>query len=670
MTKIKVTTSSYYARRRATDDVFVRIFAHAPRKIKAAMYRVGFKVVSLLLVAGLFSFSIGHVGSTYSYFNDFELSAGNRLSATALDFTVGPDGFTSGFIGPEEGGGSSLFVPALSLLSGSTDVEYRIFAEKVGGSDDLCNAVEAVATTSPFLHSGSLLSLGVGPITEVGAWPMDLSFSLPAPNVAQGDVCEVDLVYRGWGTGGAEGNGYEDEERVHLSLRARMIVINEFLPNPEGVAYGFDFGADSDDKPKGEWVELFNNSDSDFDLDGWYVWDNSGSAGNKIFIDTTNTNLGTTVIPAGGFLVVYLQKQVLNNSSDDVRLYNAADELVDAYYYEGHEVCDHEPTPGDPNESATSGGVCDPVPPNKSYARIPDGTGGFVDPIPTPGFANTEDSEIAVASLLISGLEKVNEEVELIESENAYVALSSTTPEQIGDETNETGDELNEGSNNSEVVVPVQSEGGGGGGGNSSADSETLSVGEEENEETLPEEEDELVDPVPEISVPDIASTTESVIENSTTSTTDSVLDVADGADEENIATTTPEEVSVTVDDSPAPDEMIAEEGQQDGVSPENNGGSTEAAETIVDGTILARDEDVAEAVAGEVLTEVSTPTDGDSQDDVSPPPEISETERQLEPTPPADIPAPVSEESVALPVDDSPTGEESPSLEPTTATE
>src|SRR3989344_199245 len=603
MTKIKVTTSSYYARRRATDDVFVRIFAHAPRKIKAAMYRVGFKVVSLLLVAGLFSFSVGHVGSTYSYFNDFELSAGNRLSATALDFTVGPDGFTSGFIGPEEGGGSSLFVPALSLLSGSTDVEYRIFAEKVGGSDDLCNAVEAVATTSPFLHSGSLLSLGVGPITEVGAWPMDLSFSLPAPNVAQGDVCEVDLVYRGWGTGGAEGNGYEDEERVHLSLRARMIVINEFLPNPEGVAYGFDFGADSDDRPKGEWVELFNNSDSDFDLDGWDVWA-------------------------------------------------------------------REPTPGDPNESATSGGVCDPVPPNKSYARIPDGTGGFVDPIPTPGFANTEDSEIAVASLLISGLEKVNEEVELIESENAYVALSSTTPEQIGDETNETGDELNEGSNNSEVVVPVQSEGGGGGGGNSSADSETLSVGEEENEETLPEEEDELVDPVPEISVPDIASTTESVIENSTTSTTDSVLDVADGADEENIATTTPEEVSVTVDDSPAPDEMIAEEGQQDGVSPENNGGSTEAAETIVDGTILARDEDVAEAVAGEVLTEVSTPTDGDSQDDVSPPPEISETERQLEPTPPADIPAPVSEESVALPVDDSPTGEESPSLEPTTATE
>jgi hypothetical protein len=49
-----------------------------------------------------------------------------------------------------------------------------------------------------------------------------------------------------------------------------------------------------------------------------------------------------------------------------------------------------QPTPGGVNNTTGNGG-CGIVPPNKSFARIPDGVGPWVDPIPTPGEQNKED---------------------------------------------------------------------------------------------------------------------------------------------------------------------------------------------------------------------------------------------------------------------------------------
>jgi len=164
------------------------------------------------------------------------------------------------------------------------------------------------------------------------------------------------------------------------------VVINEFLPNPEGLEYGFNFGDDSSNMPQGEWVELYNNSDNSFDLAGWYIRDESAT--NKIIITAANTNPAGTVINGKSWLVVYINKAVLNNTSDTVKLFDDADNLIDLYTYTTtNDYCDLEPTPGASNTNIPSG-ACSGVPPNKSYARIPDGSANWVDPIPTPGAPN------------------------------------------------------------------------------------------------------------------------------------------------------------------------------------------------------------------------------------------------------------------------------------------
>lgn len=159
----------------------------------------------------------------------------------------------------------------------------------------------------------------------------------------------------------------EDESDANFSIKSG-IVLNEFLPNPSG--------DDDAAKPAGEWVELYNNGTSAIDVNGWTLYDALDdqelviSAGNSD--NNSNTeDAGETIVPAGGFLVVYRDGDgdfSLNNTGGDtVRLYNGAigvATLIDSYAYA---------------TDASAG---------KSFARIPDGTGVWVDPIPTPGKPN------------------------------------------------------------------------------------------------------------------------------------------------------------------------------------------------------------------------------------------------------------------------------------------
>ncbi len=134
------------------------------------------------------------------------------------------------------------------------------------------------------------------------------------------------------------------------------IVINEFLPNP--------IGDDTAPMPNGEWVELYNRSDSvTYDLTGWYLTDNDLS--HRLDIPT-----GTVIAPYG-FVVVYRNGDSdfeLNENVDEVRLYNSGENLIDQHSYDSS--------------------LGDVILENKSFARFPDGTDTWFDPIPTPGRPN------------------------------------------------------------------------------------------------------------------------------------------------------------------------------------------------------------------------------------------------------------------------------------------
>lgn len=145
------------------------------------------------------------------------------------------------------------------------------------------------------------------------------------------------------------------------------VVLNEIMYDP--------IATESASMPDGEWVELYNNGGSNIDVSGWYIKDSAANVRTIAAVDSDNNlnllDAGESVIPSGGWLVFYLPgAAILNNgSSDTLTLYDNLNQVVDTHTYLG-----------DKTEGMTE-------------ARIPDGTGAFVDPLPTPGRANVLSQE-------------------------------------------------------------------------------------------------------------------------------------------------------------------------------------------------------------------------------------------------------------------------------------
>lgn len=163
------------------------------------------------------------------------------------------------------------------------------------------------------------------------------------------------------------------------------IVLNEVMYHPV---------TEGGTMPNGEWIELYNNSSSPIDVAGWQIKDSTSFVSHIITISSSNSdnNLdtsdsGETIVPAGGWLVVYKNgASIFNNSGGDtVRLYNGST-LVDSVTY---------------TESKAAG---------FTFARIPDGFGAWVDPIPTPGEPNKLGEVLsAMQSPIIDNVEPTTE---------------------------------------------------------------------------------------------------------------------------------------------------------------------------------------------------------------------------------------------------------------------
>ena len=107
----------------------------------------------------------------------------------------------------------------------------------------------------------------------------------------------------------------------------------------------------------------YNKSDSPVSVAGWNLTDVIGTV---IPVTADRTDTGGTDIASHGFLVVYMNSAILNNTGDTVNLYNG------------------EVNPTNLIDSHTFGATTK----DKSIARIPDGWGDWYDPIPTPGGPN------------------------------------------------------------------------------------------------------------------------------------------------------------------------------------------------------------------------------------------------------------------------------------------
>ncbi|MFC1720925.1 hypothetical protein ACFL0K_01585, partial [Patescibacteria group bacterium] len=119
----------------------------------------------------------------------------------------------------------------------SLDIQYAARAEKMSGDDDFCAAVNLIAKQNGMpAYFGPVLDFSAPTTTTFGTWEFELD-ALPIPaNFAHGDVCDVDFVFDGWREDVAEPSlsGFTDEERFTVNMTSRMVVLNEYVPDPIG----------------------------------------------------------------------------------------------------------------------------------------------------------------------------------------------------------------------------------------------------------------------------------------------------------------------------------------------------------------------------------------------------------------------------------------------------
>jgi len=337
------------------------------------------KIASILLIIGLNWTGLSAVGRTLAYFNDIENSDSNSYQTGTLDFSL----FSPSDFFPSTPGESNQLIRNISVVKeGSLNFKYQFYVN--GFSGDLCSDLQLSAnlngegiecpTTTLVGFSCGLFEIS----DDSDNWQFTASYT--------GDdfwpkSCEFKLVFEAWQTNLAPSSGFSDIEEIenkitkHISdlLPTSDIVINEFLPDP--------IGPDNAPAPNGEWVELYNKGSATITLTNWYLMDLDGKL---LPIPTFN-------IAPEGFLVVYLNgafsPEWLDNTGDGIALLAPQGVLPSPFCFGGYCLVDVH--------FFTGAQVIE----GKSFARIPDGSKVWYDPMPTPGAENQLSEEEIMACL-------------------------------------------------------------------------------------------------------------------------------------------------------------------------------------------------------------------------------------------------------------------------------
>ena len=389
-------------------------------------------VISMLF--GMFS-----AGKTFAYFSDTAIMSGNTFTAGTLNFHLNP---ATDFIYSSLNKGDTASYSTTLVNDGTLCFQYTASTTDIGGDTGLCNYLTLQASLNgSSVYNGSLsgFSFVAGNYVNPSAWNFVVSLPSGANDSLQDKTCNFKITFNGWQENLSNNSqGFSDTAQINATVSSGHwavtpptvpdVVLNEILPNPEG-----DDGAVM---PGGEWVELYNNTNSPINLSGYYLRDSEYTSGttHQINIESCRTNTGGTTISGKGFLVVY-RKGIgesctshyfeLNDTGDTVNFYNSSGNLIDHYTYGNSSTDADSISDNTPGSSNSFTGAESPAQEGKSFARIPDGIGAWVDPIPTPGEPNEMEENV----LVIEPTEPVVEEVVAEEpaQEEAVVETVSAT---------------------------------------------------------------------------------------------------------------------------------------------------------------------------------------------------------------------------------------------------
>jgi signal peptidase I len=179
---------------------------------------------SVILVTLVFGFSslLHPFGGTVAFYRNTETSTGNTLSTETIDFLLKPDGNSFTFVDGEVNDPDGALMTLVAPTDASSVLRYDVRVEYATGSPAFCNAIQVVAY-DPIDYFGLLTGLAREDVTLDTAWV--LAFELNEGTYVSGDICEVDVVYRGWNETQDPGDGYEDEERTRLVFTTTETVL-------------------------------------------------------------------------------------------------------------------------------------------------------------------------------------------------------------------------------------------------------------------------------------------------------------------------------------------------------------------------------------------------------------------------------------------------------------
>lgn len=292
-------------------------------------------------------------------YEDNEISGENTFATGSVDIELAVSG--------------SADTRAVEIVNQSSIAETELSLSGAPGVGDLCSALTLSVTSGSVSQSGPA-SGGFGLVAPLGSTlSVEVGAVSATPETLLTGECTLALSADAYLSGMGVGQGLTDHEVGSLTFSAADVYVPPAPPSPAGCANADtcvvlnEFLPDPATGPNDEFIELYNNSTTQsFDLTGWSVSE-FAAANEKFYILGTNPSItvapASFIIPPQGFLVVYLNGAKLNNGGDTVSLYNAGNTQIDTFTY----------------TSSVSG---------KSIARIPDGTGPWVDPVPNPGEPN------------------------------------------------------------------------------------------------------------------------------------------------------------------------------------------------------------------------------------------------------------------------------------------
>ncbi|MFH1990587.1 MAG: TasA family protein [Patescibacteria group bacterium] len=297
------------------------------------------KIVAVLLIIGLNWVGLSAVVGTFTYFNDTETAEQNVYMVGSLDMALTSAGNFFPQLTPSQNSSRDITV----ANQGSLDFRYKVKINNLSGNLSFCNNLNLKATlNSGILYDGSLAGFKIATTTNLGA----INFTASSNAHGFNQACNFDLVFTAWQVNlDNENLGFNDEESISNSIAGGQddVVLNEFLPNP--------IGNDWQDGILGEWVEFYNNSNHAIDMTGWYTEDAVGASHRRTISAATTYNGQTTIGAKGSgseWLVLFMDDDILNNTSDTINLYDNYGRLVDTYSYSGSDYNIND-TPGATN---------------------------------------------------------------------------------------------------------------------------------------------------------------------------------------------------------------------------------------------------------------------------------------------------------------------------------